>query len=194
MEATKEEKMEQVHEYGDIEGEVLMSRSIVFKEPIPIVEKRWLQNNTRLTSAVNGQTCIVVIDGGSSDIISHIFLDRSQALLPAFCPLVNEATKCKCDMHVSLLFTIGGDHTDMVWYNVLSMDSGDSLLRRSWMYNNNGIYWMKDNTYLFVHNEKPITLHRMKPEPPKKGSRVGVAKEVLQVCHVYRGNADRTLV
>lgn len=90
MEATKEEKMEQVHEYGDIEGEVLMSRSIVFKEPIPIVEKRWLQNNTRLTSAVNGQTCTVVIDGGSSDIISHIFLDRSQALLPAFCPLVND--------------------------------------------------------------------------------------------------------
>lgn len=54
MEATKEEKMEQVHEYGDIEGEVLMSRSIVFKEPIPIVEKRWLRNNTWLTSAVNG--------------------------------------------------------------------------------------------------------------------------------------------
>lgn len=42
MEATKEEKMEQVHEYGDIEGDVLMNQSIVFKERIPIVEKRWL--------------------------------------------------------------------------------------------------------------------------------------------------------
>lgn len=58
MEATTEEKMEQVHEYGDIEDEVLMNQSIVFKEPIPIVEKRWLRNNIRLTSIVNGQTCM----------------------------------------------------------------------------------------------------------------------------------------
>ena len=36
---------------------------------------------------------------------------------------------------------------------------------------------------MFVHNGKPTTLHPMKPQPPKKGSKEGVTKEALQAHH-----------
>lgn len=62
------------------------------------------------------------------------------------------------------------------------------------MYDKNDIHRRQDNTNIFVHNGKTITLHPMKPELPKRGSCASVRKELLQVCHVYRGNANRTRV
>lgn len=60
------------------------------------------------------------------------------------------------------------------------------------MSNKNGIVGIWDNAYMFVHSGKHVTLHLMKPKPPKRGSRESVTKEVLQVHHVYIGNVKKT--
>ena len=68
-------------------------------------------------------------------------------------------------------FSICEDYTNIVWCNVLSMDSIDILLGRPWMYDKNGTNGMRNNTYTFMHGKKKITLRPIKPAPPKKGSK-----------------------
>ena len=63
-----------------------------------------------------------------------------------------------------------------------------------WMYDKNDTHGMRGNTYTFMQSGKQVTLHPKKPEPPKKRSRANVAKEVLLVHHVCRGNMQKTQV
>ena len=86
-------------------------------------------------------------------------------------------------------FAIGADYKDSVSCDVLPMDSGDILLGWPLMYTKNGTNAMCNKTYTFVHNGKYVTLHPMKPAPPKKGTRSRITKEALQVHNVYKCNA-----
>ena len=74
------------------------------------------------------------------------------------------------------------------------MDSGDNLLGRPWMYDKNGTHGMRDNTYIFMHGEKEVTLNPKKTDSLKKRSRAHATKEVLHIHHVYRGNMKKTRV
>ena len=87
-----------------------------------------------------------------------------------------------------ITFSIGEYYTDIVWCNVVPMDSCDILLDHPWMYDKNSTNGMRDNTYTFLHGEKQVTLSLMKPTPPKKGSRSRFTKEALQVHNVYKSN------
>lgn len=91
-------------------------------------------------------------------------------------------------------FAVGDDYKDTIWCVVLSMDSGDILLGRPWMYDKNDTHGMRDNMYTFMHGGKEFTLYPKKPESLKKRSRTPATKEVLHVQHVYRGNIKMTRV
>ena len=68
----------------------------------------------------------------------------------------------------SVTFSISEDYTDIIWCNVVPMDSGDILLDRPWMYDKNGTNGMRDHTYTFMHGEKQVTLHLMRPAPHQR--------------------------
>lgn len=42
-EEEEEEELEEVDVYGSVEGEILVNQTVVLKESMPTVEKRWLQ-------------------------------------------------------------------------------------------------------------------------------------------------------
>lgn len=82
----------------------------------------------------------VVIDGGSSDNV------KSQALMDGLklrvckkyhayfvcCLMTSDEVQIRYTCE--LTFAISEDYTDIVWYNVILMDSGDILRERPWMY------------------------------------------------------------
>ena len=139
------------------------------------------------------QNCKVVVDDGSCEnIISQTLVDRlklkvykhNRRYLVKRLMTDNEVqVRHTCQV----TFAIGEDYQDTTWCDVLSMDSGDILLGRPWMYDKSDTHGMRDNTFTFMHSEKQVTLHPKKLEPPKKGSRANATKEVLHVHHVYRG-------
>ena len=87
-----------------------------------------------------------------------------------------------------VIFAAGSDYQDTIWCYVLPMDSVDILLGRPWMYDKNGTKGLGNNTYIFKHGEKEVTLYPKEPESTKKKSRAHATKEVLHVHHIYRGN------
>ena len=80
--------------------------------------------------------------------------------------------KYKCDIHAKsqVTFVVCEDYIDIVWCDVLSLDSGDILLGHPWMYDKNGTHGMCDHTYTFMYGGKEVTLHPMKQKSQKKRS------------------------
>ena len=62
------------------------------------------------------------------------------------------------------------------------------------MYDKNGTNGMLNYTYTFMHGEKQIALHLMKPAPRKKGSSSRITMVVLQVHNVYKSNSKKSRV
>ena len=85
--------------------------------------------------------------------------------------MANVGDEIQVQHRCQVTFAIDKDYKDTVWYDVPSMVNGDILLGRLWMYDKNRTHGMHDNTYTFAQNGKHVTLHPMKPEPPKNGSR-----------------------
>lgn len=138
-----------------------------------------------------------IVGGYCDNIISQSFVDRLKVKLrrndrPYFVLWLKTSDKVQVRHACQVTFAIGKDYKDTFWCDVLPMDIGDILLRRPWMYNKNGTHGMRDNTYMFVHNGDPVTLHPKKLELAKKGSRTSVTREALQINHVYRGKVKKT--
>ena len=51
-------------------------------------------------------------------------------------------------------FSIGEDYKDTIWCNVLPVDSGDILLGRPWMYDENGIHGIS-KSHSIQRNQNP---------------------------------------
>ena len=158
---------------------------MVLKETAPTVEKKWLRKSIfRLIGTVHGHTCIVV------KILSLNLVDRLKLKVRKLCCsyffkwlITSDEVQVRHICRVT--FAIGEDYCDIVWCNVLSMDSGDILFGHPWMYEKNATHSMRDNTYMFMHGRKQVTLHPKKPKLPKKRSISSITKEALQVHHVY---------
>lgn len=70
-------------------------------------------------------------------------------------------------------FAIKEDYTNAVWCDVVSMDSRDISLEWKYMYDRLDHMGCKTITYIFVHNEKLVTLCL---KPLKKESRACVTR------------------
>ena len=88
-------------------------------------------------------------------------------------------------------FAVCGDYQDIIWCDVLPIDSGDILLGHPWMYDKNRIHGMHDNTYTFWQGKKEVTLYLKKTDLSKKKSRAHAIKEVVHVHHIYIGNLQK---
>lgn len=146
----------------------------MLEKPTLIVEKKWLWNNAfRSTRLVNGQECMVVIDGGSSsNNASQAPMDSLQLRVhkhpqPYFVWWLMTKEEVQLRERCQVTFIFYDDYKDKVWCNVVLMDAGYVLLVRPWMHEKHGIHQMRENTYTFIKDDKVITLYPMKQEPPK---------------------------
>ena len=89
---------------------------------------------------VHGLTCIILFDGGSCEnIISQALVDRLKLKVwklyhPYFVKWLATGDEVQVQHTCQVTFAIGEDYKDIVWCDVLPMDSGDILLTHPWMY------------------------------------------------------------
>lgn len=85
--------------------------------------------------------------------------------------------------------TIWCAFVDMVWRDVVPMDSGDILLGKPVNVRQEWDSWAIKYIHVYSRWKALYTpsIHPMKPEPPKNRSRTRIIKELLQLCYVYKG-------
>lgn len=104
-----------------------------------------------------------MIDGRTLTIVSQVPVDHLQLRVhkhprPYFIQWLMTGDEVQVRHRCQVGFTVNANYKDIVWYNVVPMDAGDTSLGRSWMYDKNGIHQMKDNTY------RAYVLHLLKME------------------------------
>lgn len=124
-------------------------------------------------SISENKTAKLVIDGGSSlhvvskTAIPYLGLEPEPHPHPYRVAWVDKTT-IPVTERCLVPITMGGYH-ERVWCDVLPMDVAKILLGRPWIYDHDVTHYGKNNTYVFRHNGKTMTLMPIRPKEVTSG-------------------------
>lgn len=146
---------------GDVGLNLVLRRNCLLPKAS---QESWLRTNLfRSTCTINSRVCKLIIDSGScTNVMSQ---DAAQKLgltvtpHPSPYPLawLNNGTEINVSKQVLVSFSIG-NYKDSVMCDVIPMDACHLLLGRPWQFDRDAIHRGKANTYIFLFDNRTVTL------------------------------------
>ncbi|XP_020683270.2 uncharacterized protein LOC110100190, partial [Dendrobium catenatum] len=130
---------------------------------------------------IGEKSCKVIIDSGScinavsSAMVSKLNLKVTQHPNPYKVSWINSTTIEIKDRSLIPIEFVG--YQDKIWCDVLTMDVGQIILGRPWLFDNDVHIYGRTNTCVFEHNGKKIKLMPSQPKPPKTEAKPIPAKQ-----------------
>ncbi|XP_020697995.2 uncharacterized protein LOC110110733 [Dendrobium catenatum] len=129
---------------------------------------------------IGEKSCKVIIDSGScinavsSAMISKLNLKVTPHPNPYKVSWINSTTIEIKDRSLIPMEFVG--YQDKIWCDVLTMDVGQIILGRPWLFDNDVHIYGRMNTCVFEHSGKKIKLMPSQPKPPKTEAKPVSAK------------------
>ncbi|XP_057450484.1 uncharacterized protein LOC130742400, partial [Lotus japonicus] len=166
---TSESEGEQSEEEEEaaMNGELLMIRRMLGSQQKPKKESQ-RENIFHTRCSVNGQICLMIVDGGScTNVASERMVEKLNLVTkphpwPYKLQWLSHYGEIQVSKQVEVDFSIG-KYRDKVLCDVVPMEASHILLGRPWQYDTNSDHNGSTNKISFQHNGQKITLKPLSP-------------------------------
>ncbi|KAK7376004.1 hypothetical protein VNO78_35080 [Psophocarpus tetragonolobus] len=167
-EASGGEEEESDGELKAIEGELYMIRRMLGSQ-VKAEDASQRENIFHTRCSVNGNVCLVIIDGGSctnvvsSRLVSKMNMDTTPHPRPYKLQWLSEGEEVQVKQQAIVSFSIG-KYQDKVICDVVPMEASHILLGRPWQYDTKAIHDGFTNKFSFMYQDKKLVLKPLSPK------------------------------
>lgn len=155
------------------DDQVLVLRQLLHVEECEDETKQQRHNLFKTRCKIEGRSCSIIIDGGSSTnvasqkMVNELKLKPQPHPKPYHIAWISDKEKLLVKEQVLVNFSIG-DFESKAWCDILPMNACSLLLGRPWQWDNDALHFCKENSYTVAYGDKRIKLKSLPPRLPSQ--------------------------